>query len=283
MVLNNWTETTADELFGENRFYQWLKSMFAEKNHTHEWVKVELDNNYATLYVNEMLQLAELRYIRSFASADPDRFYTWHTGLIPEKYRPSSQVQGVFNQTGIIYIDSTGTIGGKFPVLDARTDTTYPKGKAWTTSRSCIASIMWRFGLRTIDLSYAGGLVPEITSENHIVFYNSGNTNANVVIKPQDFSSMPIPFVFTTDVPSGFRLDSAIRIYGMDNIRVTSFATKANATLKISVTASTVKIFVNDETKVNQSYSLDGNDIKILISVAPSKPLELANPTLNII
>lgn len=279
MVLNNWTETTADELFGENRFYQWLKSMFAEKNHTHEWVKVELNNNYATLYVNEMLQLAELRYVRSFASADPDRFYTWHTGLIPEEYRPSSQVQGVFNQTGIIYIDSTGTIGGKFPVLDARTDTSNPKGKAWTTSRSCIASIMWRFGLRTIDLTYTP--LPEITSENHLLFI--GNPSTTVEIRPIDFSSIPIPFVFRSDVPSGFRLMSSIKLTGMDNIKTSQFATKANATLEIRVTASNVKIIVNGETKINQAYTLDGNDIRIRIIIDSPKPLELANPTLNII
>ena len=282
MVLNNWTETTADELFGENRFYQWLKSMFAEKNHSHEWVKVELNNNYATLYVNEMLQLAELRYVRSFASAEPDRFYTWHTGLIPEEYRPSSQVQGVFNQTGVIYIDSTGTVGGKFPVLDARTDTTYPKGKAWTSSRSCIASIMWRFGLRTVDLVYLGASY-EITSENHLLFQNTSNSPIYLIIKPSDYSSIPIPFTFTADIPSGFKSGSEILIGGMNSVYTSSFSTKANTTLKISATASNVKIIVNGETKINQAYTLTGLDIEISIKINPDKILELANPTLNII
>ena len=35
MALDNWTEIAPNNLFGNNRFYQWLTTVFADKNHTH--------------------------------------------------------------------------------------------------------------------------------------------------------------------------------------------------------------------------------------------------------
>ena len=98
---------------------------------TSEWVETTL-NQYATLYVNETTRMCELRYIRSFSSASADTFYSWGTEIIPSGYRPSSQVQGSFNQVGVLYVDSSGNIGGKFAI-------------GWSSSRNCIGSVMWHY------------------------------------------------------------------------------------------------------------------------------------------
>ena len=96
------------------------------------WKTVALEIGYATLWVNEALRLCELRYVREFSAADGDKFYTWHTNAIPQSYLPSSQVNGSFNQVGIIYVDSNGEIGGKFAFT-------------FSSTRVCKASVMWHY------------------------------------------------------------------------------------------------------------------------------------------
>ena len=96
------------------------------------WKTVSLGISYATFYVNEAIRECELRYVRDFSSADGDKFYTWHTSAIPEDYRPSAQVNGSINQVGIIYVDSTGEIGGKF-------------ANTFSSTRTCKGSVMWHY------------------------------------------------------------------------------------------------------------------------------------------
>jgi len=73
-------------------------------------------NNYATLYVNEATHNCELHYERSFASATANLEYTWHSGEIDEKYRPPYKVFGFFIEPyGFLYVNTNGTISGKFP------------------------------------------------------------------------------------------------------------------------------------------------------------------------
>ena len=96
------------------------------------WKLVDLDIGYATFWVNEALRLCELRYVREFSAADADKFYTWHTNAIPQDYLPSTQVNGSFNQVGIIYVDSNGEIGGKFAFT-------------FSSTRVCKASVMWHY------------------------------------------------------------------------------------------------------------------------------------------
>ena len=96
------------------------------------WKTVSLGISYATFYVNEALRMCELRYVREFSSATGDTFYTWHSSAIPEDYRPSAQVNGSINQVGILYVDSTGEIGGKF-------------ANTFSSTRNCKASVMWHY------------------------------------------------------------------------------------------------------------------------------------------
>ena len=96
------------------------------------WKTVSLGISYATFYVNEAIRECELRYVREFSAADGDKFYTWHTSAIPENYRPSVQVNGSINQVGIIYVDSTGEIGGKF-------------ANTFSSTRTCKGSVMWHY------------------------------------------------------------------------------------------------------------------------------------------
>ena len=96
------------------------------------WKLVDLDIGYATFWVNEALRLCELRYVREFSAADADKLYTWHTNAIPQDYLPSTQVNGSFNQVGIIYVDSNGEIGGKFAFN-------------FSSTRVCKASVMWHY------------------------------------------------------------------------------------------------------------------------------------------
>lgn len=95
-------------------------------------VSVTGATSYATLYVNESERLCELRYVRTFSSASADTFYEWHSGAIPSKYRPSSQVMGSMNQVGGIYVDSDGDIGGKF-------------ANGFSSNRSVIGTVMWHY------------------------------------------------------------------------------------------------------------------------------------------
>lgn len=104
---------------------------YSQTNHTHTWTSQSI-NTYATLYINTAIRLCELRYVRDFGSASADTFYSWHTGAIPSSYRPSSQVQGAFNQVGTIYVNSSGDIGGKFAF-------------SWSSNRSVIGSVMWHY------------------------------------------------------------------------------------------------------------------------------------------
>ena len=98
------------------------------------WETVTLNSGgtYATLYVNKETRTCELRYNREFASASADTFYSWHTNAIPSTYRPSSQVNGSFNQVGILYVDSNGDIGGKF-------------ANGWSSNRLCKGTVMWHY------------------------------------------------------------------------------------------------------------------------------------------
>ena len=142
MALERWAEISPQDLFGSNPFYIWLTTIFSQighthtdyspTNHKHTWIEIPL-NGYATLWVNTATKMCELRYRRTFSSASADTFYTWHSGLIPSDYRPSSQINGSFNQVGILYIDSTGEVGGKF-------------ANGWNSSRKCIGSAIWHYG-----------------------------------------------------------------------------------------------------------------------------------------
>lgn len=98
------------------------------------WETVALNSGgtYATLYVNKETRTAELRYSREFTSASADTFYSWHTGAIPQDYRPSAQVNGSFNQVGTLYTDSNGDIGGKF-------------ANSWSSNRLCKGTVMWHY------------------------------------------------------------------------------------------------------------------------------------------
>jgi len=98
------------------------------------WKTVTLTtgSSYGTLYVNEELRMAELRYVRDFNSATADTFYAWHTGAIPQEYRPSSQVNGSMNQVGVLYVDSTGEIGGKF-------------ANSWSSTRTVRGTTQWHY------------------------------------------------------------------------------------------------------------------------------------------
>lgn len=73
-------------------------------------------NSYATLYVNEATHNCELHYTRSFSMATANTEYTWHSGEIDEKYRPPYKVFGFFIEPyGFLYVNTDGTISGKFP------------------------------------------------------------------------------------------------------------------------------------------------------------------------
>jgi len=73
-------------------------------------------NTYATLYVNEATHNCELHYERSFSMATANTEYTWHSGIIDEKYRPPYKVFGFFIEPyGFLYVNTDGTISGKFP------------------------------------------------------------------------------------------------------------------------------------------------------------------------
>lgn len=98
------------------------------------WETVALNSGgtYATLYVNRETRTAELRYDRTFSSASADTFYSWHTGAIPQGYRPSTQVDGTFNQVGSLYVAYDGEIGGKF-------------ANSWSSDRRCIGTVMWHY------------------------------------------------------------------------------------------------------------------------------------------
>lgn len=98
------------------------------------WQTVTLlsGDSYGTLYVNKDLRLCELQYVRDFGSADADKFYTWHSGAIPSTYRPPNQVNGSMNQVGVLYVDSTGEIGGKF-------------ANAWSSNRTVKGTVSWHY------------------------------------------------------------------------------------------------------------------------------------------
>ena len=129
-VVDNLSSTASGRPLSANQG-KILNDTKASISHTHGWVENTL-NTYATLYVNEGIRMCELNYVRTFDGADADKFYIWHSGAIPSAYRPSAQVQGVFNQVGIIYVDSTGEIGGKF-------------ANAWTGERLCKGSVSWHY------------------------------------------------------------------------------------------------------------------------------------------
>jgi len=82
-------------------------------------------NSYATLYVNEATHNCELYYTRSFANATANTKYTWHSNLIDEKYRPPYEVFGLFEPYGYLYVDTNGTVSGKFPNGFSTRTTTY--------------------------------------------------------------------------------------------------------------------------------------------------------------
>lgn len=72
MAITQWTERTAQQIFGDNPFYIWLTSIFADKNHNHNsnyaplshnhsiWTSISVNNG--TLYVNEAIRMCELHY-----------------------------------------------------------------------------------------------------------------------------------------------------------------------------------------------------------------------------
>ena len=78
-----------------------------------QWKLIDIGISYARLYVNEQLRMCNFNYYRTFGSGDADKFYTWHTGAIPQQYRPPFQTNGAINQVGTLYIEANGNIGGK--------------------------------------------------------------------------------------------------------------------------------------------------------------------------
>ena len=105
----------------------------SDTTHTHTtWTEIELDTR-ATLFVNTAIQMCELRYSRSFSSATAGTLYSWGTGLVPADYRPSAQVQGAFDQNGVLIVTADGDVKGKFYV-------------GWSgTSTACKGSVMWHY------------------------------------------------------------------------------------------------------------------------------------------
>lgn len=140
MVRVDWTETDAETLFGNNRFFKWIDSLFSRKththtksqitdfshthtkseitdfSHTHSWSSETL-NTYATLYYNEDIRMCHLRYSRSNVTAVANQLYTWHTGLIPEGKRPLFTVNGQAQRNGaVMSVNTGGDINVRFTV-----------------------------------------------------------------------------------------------------------------------------------------------------------------------
>ncbi len=145
--LNNTTITAASSVTGTTNSSgqftltysctEWgLITFSANNNKAHVrvigWRTVSLNISYATFKVNEAEKLCILNYVRDFSAADADKFYTWHTGAIPSQYRPSIQSNGSMNQVGVLYVDSTGEIGGKF-------------ANSWSSNRTVKGTVMWQY------------------------------------------------------------------------------------------------------------------------------------------
>lgn len=105
----------------------------SDTTHAHTtWTETALDTR-ATLFVNTAIRICELRYSRSFSSATAGTLYSWGTGLVPADYRPSAQVQGAFDQNGVLIVTADGDVKGKFYV-------------SWSgTSTACKGSVMWHY------------------------------------------------------------------------------------------------------------------------------------------
>ncbi len=124
--------TTGIQAVGLSEILNQIVQVLGSITSPNRWTTVSIGVSYATLYVNTSIKMCELRYVRSFSSASADTFYSWHSGVIPSAYRPSSQVGGAFNQVGTLYVDSAGNIGGKF-------------GVSWSSSRSAIGTCIWHY------------------------------------------------------------------------------------------------------------------------------------------
>lgn len=124
--------TTGIQAIGLSDILTQIVQVLGSISAPNKWNTVSIGVSYATLYVNTSIRMCELRYVRSFGSASADTFYSWHSGVIPSAYRPSSQVGGAINQVGTLYVDSSGNIGGKFAV-------------SWSSSRSVIGTCSWHY------------------------------------------------------------------------------------------------------------------------------------------
>lgn len=100
MALNEWTQTTAEALFGDNQFYKWLKTIFSEIGHSHSWIDKTDELNtalqsYCTFEVNESLELAQLTYDRSDLRLATGT--TVSSVNVPSDYIPTHHIRGVFS------------------------------------------------------------------------------------------------------------------------------------------------------------------------------------------
>ena len=86
----------------------------ANSSHTHNtWTKITLwtnGNNNATLWVNEDIQLCNLKYYQKNVSVSSSE-KTLHTGLIPISYRPSyTIISGCYNPHVSVAVTQDGSI-----------------------------------------------------------------------------------------------------------------------------------------------------------------------------
>lgn len=115
MALVEWTQTTAEALFGDNQFYKWLKTIFAEIDHTHDsWTQVtDSGMTKGLLYVNEDLRLANYVWsggtVGSGSSGD--------NGTIPDGYRPLTNISGLlgYSSNYFIRVNTSGEIRYSVP------------------------------------------------------------------------------------------------------------------------------------------------------------------------
>jgi len=109
MAVNNWTETTAEAIFGNNQFYKWLKTIFALKNHAHTLSSYTLANydttNLSTCDVTfyRQLNMVTVMYHINTVQFSNTTDHTVTANEIPTEYRPSDTFyQDIVSYTGAI-------------------------------------------------------------------------------------------------------------------------------------------------------------------------------------
>lgn len=115
MALVQWTQTTAEALFGDNQFYKWLKTIFAEIDHSHSgWTQItDVGITRGALYVNPSLRLAN--YVWSGRTVGSGS--SGYNGTIPDGYRPLTDVSGLlgYSSNYFIHVNTSGEIKYSVP------------------------------------------------------------------------------------------------------------------------------------------------------------------------